>query len=293
MMRNTIPAVLAGVVAFFVVCGHGVAAQEAPKRVVSADAPKRVVSMNLCTDQLAMLLASDGQLVSVSHLASDPRMSAMVVQADAYPINRGLAEQIYLMQPDLVLAGNFTARASVDMLKRLGVPVVTFDPAYALEDVRARIAQMGEVLGQQTRAEAMIADFDAQLKAYRNEAGHGPRAALYYANGYTLGDKTLAGQILAAAGLENIAAEVGLKAGGIIPLEVLTMAQPDAVITSRTYPTASRSEEVMGHPVIEELRASRPQASMTSSDWVCGTPFVLRAIEDMVRLRDGLHEAKP
>ena len=311
MTRMAMPAVLAGMVALCAVWGQGAVAQSAPKRVVSEDAPKRlvsegapkrvvsedapkrVVSMNLCTDQLAMLLAGEGQLVSVSHLASDPRMSAMVVQASDYEMNRGLAEQIYLMQPDLVLAGNFTARASVDMLKRLGVPVVTFDPAYALEDVRARIAQMGAVLGHETRAQTMIAEFDAQLVAYRSAAEVRPRAALYYANGYTLGDKTLAGQILAAAGLDNIAAEAGFEAGGNIPLEVLAMAQPDTVITSRTYPAASRSEEVMGHPVIEELRASRPQAGMTSSDWVCGTPFVLRAVEDMVRLRDGLQGAKP
>lgn len=284
MMRNAMPAVLAGVVAFCAVWGQGAMAQ---------DAPKRVVSMNLCTDQLAMLLADEGQLVSVSDLASDPRMSAMVAQAGDYKINRGLAEQIYLMQPDLVLAGNFTARASVSMLKRLGVPVITFNPAYSLEDVRAGILQMGDALGQQAGAEAMVADFDGQLAAYRSVVGANPRAALYYANGYTLGDKTLAGQILAAAGLDNIAAEAGFDMGGNIPLEVLAMAQPDTVITSRTYPAASRSEEVMGHPVIEELRATRPQAGMTSSDWVCGTPFVLRAIDDMAALRDGLKAGKP
>ncbi len=292
-MRKATPIVLVVMVAFCAVWGQGAGAQEAPERVALADAPKRVVSMNLCTDQLAMLLADEEQLLSVSHLASDPRMSAMVEQAGKYQINHGLAEQIYLMQPDLVLAGNFTARASVSMLKRLGVPVVTFDPAYSLEDVRARMLQMGDALSQQTRAEALAAEFDAQLASYRNETGVRPRAALYYANGYTLGDKSLAGQILTAAGLANIAAEVGFDAGGIIPLEVLAMAQPDTVITSRTYPAASRSEEVMGHPVIEELRATRPDAAMTSSDWVCGTPFVLRAIDEMVTLRDGLQRAQP
>ncbi len=292
-MRKATPIVLVGMVAFCAVWGQGAGAQEAPERVALADAPKRVVSMNLCTDQLAMLLADEEQLLSVSHLASDPRMSAMVEQAGKYQINHGLAEQIYLMQPDLVLAGNFTARASVSMLKRLGVPVVTFDPAYSLEDVRARMLQMGDALSQQTRAEALAAEFDAQLASYRNETGVRARAALYYANGYTLGDKSLAGQILTAAGLVNIAAEVGFDAGGIIPLEVLAMAQPDTVITSRTYPAASRSEEVMGHPVIEKLRATRPDAAMTSSDWVCGTPFVLRAIDEMVTLRDGLQRAQP
>ena len=44
-----------------------------------ADAPARVVSMNLCTDQLAMMLAAPGQLVSVSHLATE----VVVVQRTA------------------------------------------------------------------------------------------------------------------------------------------------------------------------------------------------------------------
>lgn len=250
-----------------------------------AQVPARVVSMNLCTDQLAMLLADAGQLVSVSRIASDPRSSAMVEQAALYPANNGLAEEVFLMQPDLVLAGSFTARASVDMLERLGIKVIRFDPAYGLDEVRARIVQMGAALGQTERAETMVKDFDAQLAGYLREVAVRPRAALYYANGYTSGDKSLAGQILATAGFDNVAAEVGFDGGGIIPLEVLAMAQPDTVITSRPYPAASRSEEIMDHPVIEALRGARPEAALTDSDWVCGTPFVLRAIADMTALR--------
>ncbi len=250
-----------------------------------SDTPNRVVSMNLCTDQLAMLVAGEGQLLSVSYLASDPRSSAMVEQAVNFHRNRGLAEEIYLLQPDLVVAGSFSTRATVDMLRRLEIPVAVFDPAYSLEDVQERLTQMGAVLGQPERAAKITAEFDARLTAYRAEIASRPRAALYYANGYTSGDKTLAGQILSIAGLDNIAAEDGFNAGGIIPLEVLAMAMPDAVITSRPYPGASRSEEVKSHPVIEALRRARPQATMTDSDWVCGTPFVLRAIDEMVALR--------
>ena len=42
---------------------------------VAAQPPQRVVSMNLCTDQLAMMLAGPGQLISVSHLGHDPAVS--------------------------------------------------------------------------------------------------------------------------------------------------------------------------------------------------------------------------
>jgi len=255
--------------------------------------PRRVVSMNLCTDQLAMMVAGEGQLLSVSYLASDRRSSAMVEQAAAYHRNHGLAEEIYLLQSDLVVAGSFSTRATVDMLGRLGIPVAVFDPAYAVSDVQDRLAQMGEVLGQQDRASALIANFEHQLARYRSDVSRRPRAALYYANGYTSGDKTLAGQILNLAGLDNIAVEQGFGAGGVIPLEVLALAQPETVITSRPFPGASRSEEVKDHPVIKTLRRKHPEAAMTDSDWVCGTPFVLRAIEDMVALRQKMQKADP
>jgi iron complex transport system substrate-binding protein len=71
-------------------------------------APQRVMSLNVCTDQLAMQLAAPGQLVSVSFLASDPDMSAMAEEAKQYPKNRGMAEEVFLRHPDLVVTGTYS-----------------------------------------------------------------------------------------------------------------------------------------------------------------------------------------
>ena len=76
----------------------------------AAERPQRVVSMNLCTDQLAMLLAAPGQLISVSYLAQDARSSAMAEAAQGFEMNHGLAEEIAFLRPDLVLAGRYTTR---------------------------------------------------------------------------------------------------------------------------------------------------------------------------------------
>ncbi len=257
---------------------------------MAEDAPQRVVSMNLCTDQLAMMVAAPGQLLSVSYLAIDPRGSAMAEQAKAYEINRGLAEEIYLMQPDLVIAGSFSTRATVSMLRRLGIPVAVMEPAYGLVEVRDRLAEMGEILGRQETAAAMIADYDQRLDALRAEVTHRPSAALYYANGYTSGDRSLAGQILVAAGFENAAVDAGFASGGILPLEVLAMLEPHALITGRRYPGASRSEEILDHPVVQALREGRASGAITDRDWVCGTPYVLRAIEELGTLRSEMAE---
>ena len=84
-----------------------------------ADAPARVVSINLCTDQLALMLAAPGQLVSVTAFAQDPRQSATAAEAAALPANHARAEEVYLLAPDLVLASDFTAPATLAMLLSL------------------------------------------------------------------------------------------------------------------------------------------------------------------------------
>jgi len=111
-----------------------------------AEPPRRVVSVNLCTDQLALLLAAPGQLVSVSRLAHDPTMAALAEAAQRIPANGGKAEEIYLLRPDLVLAGTYTTRQSLDMLRRLGIRVEAFPPEQSLEDIRRHIRSMGAML---------------------------------------------------------------------------------------------------------------------------------------------------
>ncbi|WP_317616335.1 substrate-binding domain-containing protein [Paracoccus mutanolyticus] len=79
-------------------------------------APRRVVSINLCTDQLALAVAAPGQLVSVSELARDPALSAMASRAAAIPSNRGRAEEVLALRPDLVLASSLGDAATVRLL---------------------------------------------------------------------------------------------------------------------------------------------------------------------------------
>lgn len=254
---------------------------------VFADAPARVVSMNLCTDQLAMLLAAPGQLISVSNLASDPLSSTMVKEAAAFPANRGGAEQIFLMQPDLVLAGSYTSVASVALLRDLGVRVAQLPPASSLQEVAAQMREVGALLGQAEKAEAMAAAFEASLEKFRH-TGDRATAAMYYPNGYTTGEGTLSDDILKLAGFRNIGAEAGVTGGGILPLERLVMAAPDLIVTSTPYPGASRSEEILAHPALTALRDRAGAARITDADWICGTPYLLRAIEAMAQARAAL-----
>ena len=112
-----------------------------------------------------MMLAAPGQLVAVSKLADDPLSSVMVEQARGYAKTMGQAEQVYLMHPDLVLAGTYTSRASVALLRRLGVEVVELAPASRLSDVTDHILTVGAALGREPEARALADGFAADLAA--------------------------------------------------------------------------------------------------------------------------------
>ena len=253
--------------------------------------PSRVVSINLCTDQLAMQLTSPEQLISITHVASDPNTSSMVEEAKKYPVNHGLAEEVYSLQPDMILASKWTSPATIGMLKTLNVPITQFNPANTLEDVRANILQMGDVLGRQAQAEALVAHYDKRLTELQQlPVTDNPEAVLYYPNGYALGDKTLSGQVLKAAGFVNTAVKAGMDWGGNIPLEVLVTHQPDAIITSLLYPGGSRSEEIFLHPAIRSINSQVATNLVSDSDWFCGTTHVLRALDKLHKFRQELLE---
>lgn len=262
------------------VCAAAVfAAAPAPAR----DIPRRVVSMNVCTDQLALLIAAPGQVVSLSHFATDPQMSALADQARGYAPNHGRAEEIYLMAPDLVLADVWSSPATMAMLRRLGVPVEQFPPGVSVEEIRGRITRMGAVLGREARAAEVLAGFDAALAAIARPATP-PRAAVYGAGGYGYGPATLEGQILALAGFDNVVSGPGLEWGGRMALERLVMEAPDLVIAGADAGVTggqSRAQELLHHPALAGLPRV---AGMRDARWVCGTPAMLGAVADLAAL---------
>lgn len=250
-------------------------------------APARVVSVNLCTDQIAMMLAAPGQLVSVSKLAADPLASSMAAEAARFPQNRGSAEQVYLLHPDLVLAGEFTDPTTLDLLRRLGVRVVQVPVVTALDGVPAQLRAVAVAMGRDEEGETLVNDFTRGLAALETDLP--PLAgAFYYPNGYTTGGGTVADDVLRHTGFFNIAGREGLTGGGFMPLERLVMAGPRLIVTSRPYAGASRSEEMLEHPALRALRASARVEATNDGDWLCGTPYILRAVAAMRAVRESL-----
>lgn len=267
----------AGIVlaALLALTGPGAAA------LAAGDAPRRVVSMNLCTDQIAMLVAAPGQLVSVSYLAAKPDVSLMSAQTAGLTINHGLAEEIFRLDPDLVISGTYTRRATVNMLRRLGRRVEEFAPANGFADIRQNVRRMGELLGREAQAARLIAAFDAEAAALAAAPPDetAPVLGSFGANSFTTGGGTLENEIVGAAGLRHLGEELEITGTTRLPLEALVLADPDYVLLwERSLGDPSRAAEILRHPVLDARFGGERRLSADSRTWICGTPLTLDAV---------------
>lgn len=253
----------------------------------AAAAPERVVSLNLCTDLLALHLLPRERIASVSALAADPAHSPLAERAAGIPANHGRAEEVLRFDPDLVLAGAMRQRTTVRLLRRLGHEVVTLAPPRSIAGVRERIRRVARRLNVPERGEAVVRRFDARLALARTPARHGPvTAAIYQPNGVTVGVDALPHAALAAAGLTNVAAGMGLSGMVPLPLEKLVRARPDIIVLpADDGGAASQAAALLDHPALDALRAQARVVRMPRRLWTCGGPQLAEAVTRLARAR--------
>ncbi len=249
--------------------------------------PQKIVSINLCTDQLLMMLAEPERIASVSYLAARADISVMAQQAAGIRQNHGLAEEILMMKPDLILAGTFTSKPTVFMLKRLGYPVLEVPVAYSFADIRRNLRMVAAAMGEKQRGELLIKDFDRRLaRLFVGQLKNRPVAVYYRENSYTTGGDTLVNAILNAAGFQNLAAKLGITGSGRLPLETLVTRHSDVIILGRRRgPGGSVASAVFLHPAFRDFAATRLSVHIDEPLWICGTPYVLDAVDQMVSVR--------
>ncbi len=249
-------------------------------------APERVMSLNLCTDQLAMTLAEPEQLISVSFLAREPDLSMLHEKAQDFPVNRGLAEEVFLEKPDLVVTGTYSLHNTTALLKRLGFRVEEFSFVQTLDTIPGEIRRMGVLLGQEARAEKLADDFSQELDAIaKSQCDMRPTMIAYDQNGVALGSGTLADSVMQAAGFANLAADLGLVGVAPFPLEQVIAARPDVIVTSASEGAPTLGEHVPRHPAIAALPDTRIGAFVPAGAWSCGSPAVIEAVRALASLR--------
>ncbi|MGZ9059197.1 MAG: ABC transporter substrate-binding protein [Burkholderiaceae bacterium] len=246
-----------------------------------AAAPQRIVSLNLCADELVLRLAAPGTVKSVTWLARDPVLSNVAELAQAVPVNRGLAEDIVPLAPDLVIAGTYTSRTAVALLQRLRMPVLEIGVPGTVDEALAQITTVAAALGADKRGAQLVADIQKRLAALPRIAplSAQPIAAVYQPNGFTIGQGSMINDLLRRAGLRNLAVERRIDNYGALPLEVLLAAQPDLLVMNAAGDRGpALAYEVLRHPALAHRYNGARVVSVPSAWWSCPGPHLVDAV---------------
>lgn len=248
-------------------------------------AAERIVSINQCADEFLLNIVPRENILSVTHFVKDSDVSWDAHLAVNIPGNSGRAEEVMSYDPELVFAGDFSSRSTVKLLRSVGVEVVELPHPESVLDVLALIKLVGEVTGHQAAAENLLERVMSQSKPLETNL----TAAVYQPNGFTTGQHTLVDDVLATAGVINIAARRGLANYARYPIEALLVDQPDLLILDpQVHATPSLAHEFLKHPALRAAFSTTRTVEVPPQAWACGTHHVFAAVQLIQKAVDSI-----
>lgn len=190
---------------------------------------------------------------------------------------RAIAEDVLVLQPDLIVRSYGGGPRAKHFFERAGVPVIQVPFSNDIEAIKQSIMSVATALGEAEKGQAVIQQMDDRLRAIRVTSDS--KNALYMTpGGVTSGPGTLIHEMLQAAGLDNFEQQPGWRS---IPLEELVYRQPDVVAAAffdaETILPAHWG--AMQHPVARRQIQQQPTVHLDGSWTSCGAWYLLDAIE--------------
>ncbi len=230
----------------------------------AAPARPSLVSLDYCADQYALALADRSQILALSK-DSGRAFSHLRGKAAGIAQVRAAAEDVIALKPDIVLRSWGGDARALAFYRRLGIGTVEIGPAVDIPGAAALLRGVAGELGQDARAEAII----AAMPAARPGSG---RPALYVTpGGVSAGRGTVIDALMAHAGLENANRAAGWTS---LPLELLVLRPPERVLAAffGFEGDATDHWSVSRHPVMARLMAAAQvidleEARVSCADW--------------------------
>jgi len=231
-----------------------------------------VASINLCADQLVLSVAAPEQVLTVSWLSADTQESLLAAQAARYPLNYGSAEELLHFHPDVVIAGAYTNAFTRALLARLGYRVIELEPEDSVADIARNLALVAAAIGRQERGNALVAALHArEQQTAAARPARAPATVVVRPGGFTVGEHSLADELMKLAGVRNVAAEQGLDRWGSLSMETLLASRPELIVlTGYRASQPSLANAVLQHPALRLVRTAQRTATVPAPYWDCG-----------------------
>ncbi len=256
--------------------------------------PQRVVSMDRGADEYLMLLAQRKNIAALTWLVNKPDVSNVLAQAQGMPVTKASVEDIVLLKPDLVVGSRIFNGPKIRILKKLSIPCFLLETPESFDDIRKQTRALGEVLGEQEKAQQVLQEMDARLaRIAAQHAGQKPKVVFYWSGGYTSGAGTMAHAMVEAAGGQNMGVQLGggaywSRGNARLSLENLILAKPDYIVFTnfrRDAPTVGR--QIIAHPALRDQAIARHAYELPARIIGSTSPMAVQAVEMLQSILKG------
>jgi iron complex transport system substrate-binding protein len=249
-----------------------------------------VVSLDYCADQYVLKLLPPERILALSP-DSTREFSYLREAAGSYPQVKPIAEDIIILQPDLVVRTYGGGPNITHFFNRLDIPVLQIGYADSVESIQYAIQAVADELGVTQTGQALVADMNERINALREIKDQ--HEILYVTpGGVTGGEGTLVDSMIGKSGLTNFQSLPGWRS---LPLETLAYRQPEMVATAFYADKINHSNfwSAARHPVLRNQLGTTQSVELSGATTACGGWFIVDAIEKLAAagvqagLRDG------
>lgn len=226
-----------------------------------AEEARRIVVVGGALTEVVYALGAQDRIVGVDTTSSYPPETEALAKVGY--MRRLSAEGVLSLKPDLVLAAADAGPPSVlDSLGAAGVAVRTAPDNDSIDGVYEKIRFVGETLGQEDKAEALVEQVRAEMASVAEQiaaAKDAPKVLFLISAGgapIAAGDDTSAATVIEKAGGRN--AVIGFEGYKPLSMEAAVAAQPDVVLVP-THAVAMMGGEaaILARPELQATPAGR------------------------------------
>ncbi len=220
-------------------------------RVVTLPAPpQRIISQTLATDEMLLALCPLERVIGFSALSTDAQYSliAEAVQASGKARPSGV-EQILQHRPDLILTASYNRAETLQQLQASGAQVLQFAHFNSIKNIYANTRLLGRALGLEENAQHLIEKMQGEIQQWQAcvDTAKKTRALLLDSWHFTSGKNTTADDLLGLAGLQNIAAQNGVRGVQKLDYERLLVWQPELIIVPTQVENFAQARQNLFH----------------------------------------------
>lgn len=258
--------------------------------------PQRIISLNVSADEILLDLVDNKRLVALSALSDDDGIcsaadKAKNVKGRVYGNN---IEGILIYQPDLVIVPDYDSN-TINALRSSGLKVYVYKTPSNIAEIFLFIKSLGEVTGENKKAEQMAENLKQRLEKVRNTVNaavqenkklsviilsfHGP-----------LGMQGTFNDVCYYAGVKNCLADIDIPFQNRLSQEKMLELNPDIIITpswdysKQGNPEAFRND-IINNPLYKDIKAVKNNKVIRIKDnnLYSTSQYVVDAVEELAK----------